>query len=96
MSHGGKRPGAGRPKGAKDRISRGVKEDVLEVFEKLGGVDAMAKWAENNKRDFYTIWARLLPKSVEGDFRHTHDKSADEMTDAELMEVINGKSSEAA
>jgi hypothetical protein len=44
------------------------------VFEKLGGVDAMVKWANKNKTIFYaSIFPRLLPLkiSVDGQFRVT-------------------------
>ena len=54
-SHGGLRAGAGRPKGSTNKIPRRVKEDIIEVFEALGGTDGMLNWAladDKNKTEF--------------------------------------------
>lgn len=57
-----------RPKGSKNRIAQSVKQNIEQVFQKLGGVDAMVKWAqqEKNHTEFYRIYARLLPHEVVG------------------------------
>ena len=63
-NHGGLRAGAGRPKGATNRIPRVAKENIIQVFDQLGGVDGMVAWAtkdDKNKGEFYKIYARLLP-----------------------------------
>lgn len=60
-SRGGKREGAGRPKGVPNKMSTTVKENVLAVFEQLGGVQHMAEWAVENPNQFYNLYAKLLP-----------------------------------
>ena len=63
-NHGGLRAGAGRPKGATNKIPRVAKENIIQVFDQLGGVDGMVAWAtkdEKNQSEFYKIYARLLP-----------------------------------
>ena len=63
-NHGGLRAGAGRPKGATNRIPRVAKENIIKAFEDLGGVEGLVNWAKadaKNQGDFYKIYGRLLP-----------------------------------
>lgn len=59
--------GKGRPKGRPNRLSSTVKANVVAVFEKIGGVDAMAEWAKDdkNKPDFYRIYSKLMPTEID-------------------------------
>jgi len=56
----------GRPKGQPNKISSLAKDNIIAVFDKLGGVDKMVVWAEEHQTDFYRIYARLMPIQVEG------------------------------
>ena len=51
-----------------------LKNAFLEAFDKIGGAEELAKWAEDkkNRKEFYLMIARMLPKSVdvEGRFEH--------------------------
>jgi hypothetical protein len=63
-NHGGLRAGAGRPKGATNKIPRVAKENIIKAFEDLGGVDGLVNWAKSdskNQGEFYKIYGRLLP-----------------------------------
>jgi hypothetical protein len=63
-NHGGLRAGAGRPKGATNKIPRVAKENIIRAFEDLGGVEGLVNWAladPKNQGDFYKIYGRLLP-----------------------------------
>ena len=85
----GSRPGPGRPKGSLSRWSRASLDAVAEVFEKLGGVEAMTEWARAHPSDFYRgIYARLLPTRTEVDARIDAVRSVQDMTDAELLAAI--------
>ena len=64
---GGKREGAGRPPGVPNKISGTVKENIIDVFNKLGGVDRMTEWAMESPTQFYALYAKLLPTQVESD-----------------------------
>lgn len=74
-NHGGLRAGAGRPKGATNRIPRVAKENIIKAFEDLGGVEGLVTWAMSdtkNRGEFYKIYSRLLPiesniSGVDGD-----------------------------
>lgn len=43
-----------------------ARQQVLAVFEMIGGTDRMAEWAENNLDDYYTkIFTKTITKEVE-------------------------------
>ena len=73
--------GVGRPKGRENRVTRSVKEALVEAFDKLGGVPALVRWGRANPTDFYKLWLRLLPIQVTGldggpiKVEHKHDLS---------------------
>lgn len=57
--------GGGRGLGTPNKVSAQAKDNILDVFLRIGGVPEMAKWARKNRGDFYTkIYARLIPKDV--------------------------------
>ena len=55
------KPGPGRPKGSKDKLTRDAKQAFQYAFDKLGGADKLAEWAQENTTDFYKLFARLIP-----------------------------------
>jgi hypothetical protein len=57
-------PPAGRPKGVQNKVSGTVKDNMLAVFNRLGGTSKMAEWAEANLTEFYKLYARLIPTDV--------------------------------
>jgi hypothetical protein len=63
--HGGRREGSGRKPGVPNKLSATVKQNVIEVFEQLGGVDHMKQWAIDNPNNFYNIYAKILPTQTE-------------------------------
>lgn len=57
----------GKPKGAKNKLTKTVKQSVLDVFNKLqddpkANLEAFAK---KYPRDFYNIAAKLIPTEVD-------------------------------
>jgi hypothetical protein len=63
--HGGKREGAGRKPGSVNKLSMTVKQNVINVFDRLGGEDHMVEWATENPNQFYNIYAKLMPTQSE-------------------------------
>jgi hypothetical protein len=55
----------GRQAGTPNKLSSSVKENIVGVFTRMGGVPAMVKWAEENPTQFYQIYAKLLPVDVD-------------------------------
>lgn len=60
----GKKTG-GRQKGTPNKLGGTAKENIACVFTRLGGIQAMVKWAEANPTQFYGIYAKLLPIDLE-------------------------------
>jgi hypothetical protein len=63
--HGGRREGSGRKPGVPNKMSATVKQNVIEVFEQLGGIEHMKQWAMDNPNNFYNIYAKILPTQTE-------------------------------
>jgi len=64
-NRGGRREGSGRKPGVPNKLSATAKQNVIEVFEQLGGVDHMKQWAIDNPNNFYNIYAKILPTQTE-------------------------------
>lgn len=65
MSRGGKRAGAGRPKGSVSTQTKAFKEAVEIAFSELGGVNGLVEWARTNPDAFYSgIFPKLAPLQV--------------------------------
>lgn len=51
----------GRKKGTPNKTTTEVKAALIEAFDELGGVDALAKWGAENPTEFYKLWVKILP-----------------------------------
>jgi UV DNA damage repair endonuclease len=51
----------GRQTGTQNKITTTVKDNVIATFERLGGVDGLVEWAEENRTEFYRLYSKLLP-----------------------------------
>lgn len=58
--------GKGRPKGAQNKTTIAVKQALIEAFEKMGGVDRLAQFAEEEPGEFYKLWVKILPQEISG------------------------------
>lgn len=66
-NRGGKREGAGRKQGVPNKLSSTVKDNIIDVFDRIGGVESMAVWATENQTQFFNLYAKLLPLQVTGE-----------------------------
>lgn len=73
-NRGGKREGAGRPAGVPNKLSATVKDNVIQVFDDIGGLETMAGWARENKTQFYNLYAKLIPMQVNAEVNATITK----------------------
>jgi len=74
----------GRAPGSLNKVTATVKDNVIEVFNMIGGLDAMAEWATEHRTDFFRLYAKLLPLQVEAEIKHKTDR----LTDTELTDLI--------
>ena len=54
----------GRQKGTPNKVNATVKDNVLAVFNRLGGTSQMAIWATENQTEFYRLYSKLIPSEV--------------------------------
>lgn len=54
----------GRTAGTPNKATSTVKDNMLAVFNRVGGTAKMAEWAEANLTEFYKLYARLIPTDV--------------------------------
>lgn len=54
----------GRKKGVTNKVNAEVKDNIIAVFNKIGGIDNMAAWAQKNSTEFYRLYGRLIPTDV--------------------------------
>ena len=67
---GGKRPGAGRPKGAPNKVTRELKDMILTALDEAGGVEYLKRQAAENPGPFMTLVGKVLPTTLQGDARN--------------------------
>jgi hypothetical protein len=80
-------------KGSPNKIGAAVKSNVIAVFDKIGGRDAMAAWALENPTEFYRLYARLIPTEAVTEITF---RDARELSDGELLAIASGGSNGAA
>ena len=61
---GGKREGAGRPKGSLNVHTKKIKDAVLNAFEEVGGEKYLVRLAQEDPRTFCALLAKLIPAEV--------------------------------
>lgn len=62
---------AGKPKGAKNKITRDMKEAVMEAFNRLGGADYLVAVGKSraaaNKRAMLQMFGKMIPMQLTGE-----------------------------
>lgn len=69
----GKDKTGGRKKGVENKLTRTVKETVLDVFNKIQDDEKvnLEAFAKKYPRDFYQIAAKLIPTEITGTLKTT-------------------------
>lgn len=63
---GGKRDGAGRPKGALDKGNALIREMIVEALDGVGGVEYLQDTAKSHPAAFLSLIGKVMPIQVEG------------------------------
>jgi len=81
----------GRKKGTKNRVNTTVKENILKVFNDMGGSPEMVKWAKKNPSQFYGMYAKLIPRQIEAEVKSKVKVTAIKRTiiDKAIVDPIN-------
>lgn len=64
---GGKRAGAGRPKGAPNKITTDLRAAILGAYDAVGGQAYLEGVARDDAKTFCTLLGKILPTQVTGD-----------------------------
>jgi len=81
MSNGGKKPGAGRPKGSVNKLTGDLRKAIHEAYEKAGGVDYLLQVAHDDPKTFCGLLAKTMPKEIVAEVNHTMKNLMDEIND---------------
>lgn len=73
MGHGGKRAGAGRPKGSLGKSTVQLKEELLKAFEELGGAEFLKEVAREDPKAFFALLGKIIPHEIRGSVEHNHE-----------------------
>lgn len=69
--------GKGRPKGAKNKITKDVRAMVLASLNKIGGEQYLVDQSKANPTAYMTLVGKCMPTKVEGDpdnpVKHIHE-----------------------
>jgi hypothetical protein len=81
------KPEPGRPAGRsnKIKITGQATENIAEVFERLGGVEGMVKWASNHPTEFY---CKIYPKLIGVDVQAKTDEALKQEPALEALERV--------
>lgn len=58
------RAGMGRPKGSPNKMTKALKEMILEALDGAGGVDYLVVQSRDNPTAFLTLIGKVLPLQV--------------------------------
>jgi hypothetical protein len=64
---GGARPGAGRPKGAPNKLSQDLRAMILGALDAVDGQTYLEGVAKSDPRTFCALLGRILPTTLAGD-----------------------------
>ncbi len=57
----------GRQKGTPNKTTKAVKDALSECFDKMGGVESLMKWGNDNPTEFYKLWVKMLPTEIKAE-----------------------------
>lgn len=64
---GGKREGAGRPKGSLDKGNALIREMIVKALDEAGGVEYLVETARSHPAAFLSLIGKTMPLQVTGD-----------------------------
>lgn len=70
-NRGGKRVGAGRPKGSPNKLTKSIKEAIEAAFDKVGGHEYLAKMAYEQPTAFMSLLGKAMPTQIDANVTTT-------------------------
>ena len=56
------KPGPGRPKGSRNKVTGAAKDIIAEAADRMGGVDRLVSWIKEDALNERAYWAQIFPK----------------------------------
>lgn len=66
-NHKGAKKVGGRKKGTLNKSTASAKAAMEEAFVKMGGVESLKKWGNENPTEFYRLWSKLIPSDIKAE-----------------------------
>lgn len=60
----GGKPGPGRPKGSRNKVTGAAKDMIAEAAVMLGGVDRLYAWVKEDAKNEHAFWTQIHPKLI--------------------------------
>lgn len=81
----------GREKGSQNKLTKTVRETILDAFNKLQEDPKVniISFAKDYPRDFYQIAAKLIPTEIRGTINTSDEVDYSKLSDEALEEIIN-------
>jgi hypothetical protein len=54
----------GRQKGTPNKNTTAVKSALIDAFDRLGGIDKLVEFGQENPGEFYKLWVKVLPTQL--------------------------------
>lgn len=70
----GREKTGGRTKGTPNKTTARVAEALQNVYEEIGGDEALAEYAKDDPAGFFKLYAKMLPQHIKADITMTDDK----------------------
>jgi hypothetical protein len=72
--------GKGRPKGARNKLTRDIREMIRAALDKAGGIAYLVKQAELNPTAFMSLLGKMIPTQIDATIkRELPEMSRDEL-----------------
>ena len=76
--------GKGRPKGARNKLTRDIREMIRAALDKAGGIAYLVKQAELNPTAFMSLLGKMIPTQIDAPIK----RDVAELTRDELLALI--------
>lgn len=88
---GGRRQGAGRPKGAVDKGNALIREMIVDALQGVGGVEYLQNVAASHPAAFLSLVGKVMPVQLSGEGGGPIKIQASQLTDDELAAIAAGQ-----
>lgn len=73
----------GRPAGVKNKVTSAAKSVIADAAEKLGGVQRLVAWAQEDKANERVFWGQIYPRLL------PHEVSGPDGGEIPIRQIIN-------